>query len=354
MSKKIVLVVFWGSSFEHRVSLDSAQTIIDWLDCDKYEVVPLGISKMWKCFLWDDAMRILLEESNGYTWKHDLFVLKKDENTCKNFIQCLESLPSPPDVIFPIIHWFNGEDGRLQWMLDLVGIPYVGSWVSGSAICMDKILTKAILEKFGIPQLPYFAFSRYDWNEKNSQIVQNIELLWYPIFIKPANLWSSIGISKVYSPEELIVSIQEALNYDTRILAEKWLDHPREIELAVLGDEEFEISIAGEIVVNDKYDFYTYEAKYMDENSISCQIPARMPDDVFRNMQEIARRACIAVNVKWLSRVDFFIDKKTGNIYLNELNTIPDFTVDSMFPSLWMSQGMTYSQLLDRVIDLAV
>lgn len=354
MSKKSVLVVFGGSSFEHRISLDSAQTVIDWLDKSKYDIATLGISKTGKCIIWPQAMNFLLEESSGYNGSKDLFVLEHHANTCKGFIESLASLPAYPDVIFPIIHGFNGEDGRLQGMLDLVGVPYVWSGVIWSAICMDKVMTKAILEKFEIPQLPYVGFTDFDWHDAPEKVRGKIESLEYPIFIKPANLGSSIGISKVHWRNELDLAIKEALKFDKRILAEKGLVHPKEIEVAILWNHNFTASVAWEIIIDTKYEFYTYEAKYIDFCATKCQIPAQIPDFTAAKLQHYAKEACRAVNVKGLTRVDFFVDKDTWDCYLNELNTIPDFTIDSMFPSLWKESGLEYSQLLDTVIDLAL
>lgn len=351
---KIVLVVFWWSSFEHRISLDSAQTVIDGLDRDKYLVVPLGISKTGKCFVGDGAMQILLEESAWYTGADDFFILDKNENVCRNFVQCLETLSSPPDVIFPVIHGFNGEDGRIQGMFDLMRIPYVWSGVAGSAICMDKLLTKSVLSRIDIPQLPYIGFTDFDWSNQKDRVLADISTLGFPLFIKPANLGSSIGISKVRSPEELEPAIDAALRYDRRILAEKWLHRPREIELSVLGNNDFLVSGAGEIIIQGNHEFYTYEAKYLDGASVIRQIAEDIPTEMLAILQDITKRACNAVNVRWFSRIDFFLDSETGSYYLNELNTIPDFTIDSMFPSLWMSEGMVYPQLLDKLIELAL
>lgn len=353
MSKHTVLVVFWGSSFEHRVSLDSAQTIIQWLDRGKYDVLTLGISKTGECFLWPQAMDILLAESQDYSGTEDIFLIGHRANTCGNFIQCLSSLEKHPDSIFPIIHGFNGEDGRLQGMLDLLWIPYVGTGVSGSAICMDKIFTKAILAKNGIPQLPYYGFTDFDWHQKKETVLREIMSLGFPLFIKPANLGSSIGISKVISADTLISSIEEALKYDKRILVEQWLNRPREIELAVIGNDDFMISCAGEVLLDTKYEFYTYEAKYIDTAWTRTDMPAHISPELYTILRGLAHESCHALNIRGLCRVDFFVDHTTGKYYLNELNTMPELTLDSMFASVWRTSGLEYPDLLDRLIDFA-
>jgi len=353
MSKNTVLVVFGGSSLEHKVSLDSAQTIIQWLDRDKYDILTLGISKTGECFLWPQAMDMLLSESQDYSGTEDIFLIGHRANTCGHFIQCLNSLIKQPDIIFPIIHGFTGEDGRLQGVLDLLWIPYVGSGVSGSAICMDKIFTKAILGKNGISQLPYYWFTDFDWQEKREAVLREIRSLGFPLFIKPANLGSSIGISKVVSIDTLITSIEEALKYDKRILAEQWLDRPREIELAVIGHDQFMISCAGEVLLDKKYEFYTYEAKYIDTAWTRTDIPADISPELYMILRDFAEESCHALNIRGLCRVDFFVDQATGKYYLNELNTMPELTLDSMFASLWRASGLEYPLLLDHLIEFA-
>jgi D-alanine-D-alanine ligase len=259
-----------------------------------------------------------------------------------------------PDIIFPLIHGINGEDGKMQWMLDFIGIPYIGTGVAGSAICMDKLFTKSLLPQYGIPLLPHFWFTDFEWSHNKDEVRRDVLSLGFPLFIKPANLWSSIGVARVTSEEELNTAIDNALRYDKRILAEKWLNRPREIELSVLGNHNYSVSWAGEIVIKDKYDFYTYEAKYIDWPAVYHEIPARIDTDILRKLQEITKKACSVLSVRWFSRIDFFVDSETWEFYLNELNTIPDMTLDGMLPGLWKHEGVEYSQLLDRLIEFAL
>ncbi len=354
MSKTVILVIFGGRSFEHRVSLDSAKAILNWLDTNKYDVLTIGVMKSWQCISWPKALSLLLEESTEYTGPQDIDVLNESANTCKNIVDCLEMLETRPDIIFPVIHGANGEDWRLQGMLDLMGIPYVGSGVAGSAICMDKIITKAVLEKVGISQLPYFGFNLSEWHKSSERVIHEIGLLWYPIFIKPANLWSSIGITKVLSREKLEMAIENAFLYDSHILAEKGLDSPREIEFSVLGNQDLIVSIAGENIISSRHDFYTYEAKYIDENASYIEVPAKhIPEELLQNLQKDAKEAYLAVRARWLARIDFFVDRETSQYYLNEINTMPEFTEMSMYPVLLEFSGIYFSDLLDRLIDLA-
>lgn len=335
MSKIRLWVVFWGKSGEHDVSLVSARSVIGALDVQKYDIVLIGITRHGHWILWDEALEKLAsgDVSSAMTIMLDFSALHLD-------------------VIFPVLHGPYGEDGRLQWLLDIVWIPYVGSGVGGSAVGMDKIYSKAVFAQSGLKQLPFFAFNAYDWKNDQASVITQIESLWYPVFVKPANMGSSVGISKVKSYDSLITAIEEALIYDVRIVVEKGLERPREVELAVLGNDEPMVSIAGEITPDIKHEFYSYESKYTDGGA-ALQIPASISTEQLTELQWMAKKAFQAIGARGLSRVDFLVDRETGECYLNEINTMPGFTKFSMYPKLWEASGIGYSELLDRLIKYA-
>ena len=238
-------------------------------------------------------------------------------------------------------------------MLDMIGVPYVGSGVGGSAVSMDKVYMKALFAQAGIRQLPYTYFTKHQWETAPENTIKNIESLGYPVFVKPANLGSSVGISKVKSRETLDAAVMEALSHDRRIVVEAGLDRPREIELAVLGNDEPMVSIAGEITPDMKHEFYSYESKYTDGGA-DLQIPAMISPEMLTELQSMAKKAFQTVDARGLSRVDFLVDRSTGACYLNEINTMPGFTKYSMYPKLWEASGIGYSELLSRLIRLAM
>ncbi|MFA6080393.1 MAG: D-alanine--D-alanine ligase family protein [Candidatus Gracilibacteria bacterium] len=335
MSKIRVLVLFGGQSGEHEVSLASARSVVSALDHEKYDIIPVLITKNGRWIASGTALDIL---SGGQ---------EIAEGT---------SLPDframGVDVVFPVLHGPYGEDGRLQGLLDMIGLPYVGSGVGGSAVGMDKIYSKAVFTQAGLKQLPFYAFNAYDWKTNQTAVIGGIEALGYPVFVKPANMGSSVGISKVKSSEALVAAIEEAIVYDTRIVVEKGLNRPREIELAVLGNDKPVVSIAGEIMPDIKHEFYSYESKYTDGGA-DLQIPANISPEMLAELQSLAKKAFQAVGARGLSRVDFLVDRETGDCYLNEINTMPGFTKFSMYPKLWEASGIGYSELLDRLIALA-
>lgn len=282
---------------------------------------------------------------------------------------------SRPHVVFPVLHGPYGEDGRLQGLFDMLDIPYVWSGVGGSAVWMDKIFMKARLAQVGIKQispklfgmlkkiskfkdlwvrqLPYFVFSYHDYTHEKEKIYARTKTLGYPVFVKPANLGSSVGISKVHNESELETALAEAYQYDRRIVVEKWLDRPREIEIAVLGNDEPIVSTAGEITPDVKHEFYSYESKYTD-GWATLQIPAKISDKLLKKLQESAVRTFKAIDARGCARVDFLVDRNTGQCYLNEINTMPGFTKFSMYPKLWEASGIPYQELLTRLIVLAL
>lgn len=332
MSKIRLWVLFGGKSGEHDVSLVSARSVIEALNPQKYDIIPLGITKQGEWMLWDTALDQL---SRG------------DKTGALSVFPDFSALHL--DVIFPVLHGPYGEDGRLQWLLDMLGISYVGSGVGGSAVGMDKIYSKAVFSQAWLNQLPYYAFNAYDWKKDQASVIVQIEALGYPVFVKPANMGSSVGISKVKSYDSLVAAIREALIYDARIVVEKWLERPREVELAVLGNDDPIVSIAWEITPDIKHEFYSYESKYT-EGGAQLQIPANISADQLVELQWMAKKAFQAIGARGLSRVDFLVDRETGECYLNEINTMPWFTKFSMYPKLWEASGIGYSDLLDRLI----
>ena len=314
MKKLKIAVIYGGVSGEHEVSLKSAAAVMAGLDKKRYDVLPVKIGK------------------NGRAQK------SRDVLAC--------------DVAFPLIHGTGGEDGSLQGVLELGNIPYVGSGVLGSAIGMDKVIQKQILERAGFPIARYEYFLATDWQHDAQSIVARIEKrIGYPCFVKPANLGSSVGISKAHHQKELRRGIIDALRYDRKIVVEKGVPEAREIECAMLGNDEPRASVLGEIVPSNE--FYDYAAKYIDGASREI-IPAQLSKTVATKIRTMATRAFVTLNASGFSRIDFFVRRDTGDIYFNEINTIPGFTTYSMFPKLWAASGVPFTTLLDELIRLAL
>jgi len=261
----------------------------------------------------------------------------------------LESATSQIDILFPVLHGPYGEDGTIQGFLELTGLPYVGCGVLGSSVCMDKVMQKKVIESEDIKQTPYIWFWSKDWQARKDEILDELSLA-YPVFVKPANLGSSVGISKADNREELIQAAEQALQYDRKIIIEQGVKNPREIEVAVLGNQEPKASVPGEIIPSNE--FYDYDAKYVDGKS-DAKIPADLMDEEVKQIQEMAIKAYKALDCEGMARVDFLLDEDK-EIYLNELNTIPGFTSISMYPKLWEATGISYPELLDELIELAI
>ena len=348
--KKIRLgILFGGRSGEHEVSLTSAASLMKALDADKYEVVPIGISKEGKWFVGSAAGQLLpavLERGLPVTPSVDprgpqLIPL----NTQKN-----ESV-GPVDVIFPVLHGTFGEDGTVQGMLELAGIPYVGAGVLGSAAGMDKDVMKRLFRDAHLPVVPWVLVLRSEWEQEPARVMRRIRReIRFPLFVKPANLGSSVGISKVRTAKELEAAMQLAASFDRRIVVERAVN-AREIECSVLGNDRPEASVPGEVVpVNE---FYDYEAKYVKEGS-ELIIPAKLSRRQAKQVRDLAIRAFRAVECAGMARVDFLLDRRTGKLWLSEINTIPGFTPISMYPKLWEASGLPYSKLVDRLVELAL
>ncbi|MFA1822864.1 D-alanine--D-alanine ligase [Virgibacillus oceani] len=351
MTKKKVGVVFGGKSAEHEVSLQSAKNIVDAIDRDKYEVMLIGIDKEGKWHLNDQSSFLLNEENPKLIQlnksNEHVAIVPGDENN--QLIHASKSMPLDQlDVIFPIVHGTLGEDGSLQGMFRVANLPYVGSNVLGSSLCMDKDVAKRLLNAAGINVAKGLVYKRNRKNEISYD--KAAEALGTPLFIKPANQGSSVGVSKVYNEEDFNQGIESAFAFDHKIIIEQSIDG-REIECAVLGNDDPKASLLGEILPNTE--FYSYESKYIDETGAELAIPADLTDDETKRMQEVAVEAFEALECGGLARVDFFLTKE-GEIYVNEVNTLPGFTKISMYPKLWEISGISYPELINELIELAI
>jgi D-alanine-D-alanine ligase len=348
MSDKLrVGVIFGGRSGEHQVSLVSAASVIQALNKEKYEVVPIGITETGR---WISSERSIqaLTSKNGLDQEAERFLAPEPNR------QALVSLggESNPrlDVLFPVTHGTFGEDGTLQGLLELANIPYVGAGVLASAVGMDKIIQKQLHEQAGLPVVKYRWFLSSECQSKPKKVVAATErALKYPMFVKPSNAGSSVGISKAHNRKELLDGLALAAGYDRKVIIEQGVKNAREIECSVLGNDDPVASVPGEIIPSNE--FYDYDAKYVDGKSTAV-IPAQLPGKVVKEIQRLAVEAFTALDGAGMARVDFFVTKK--KIYLNEINTIPGFTSISMYPKLWEASGIRYSELLDRLIALAI
>ena len=351
MTDKITVGVFFGGrSGEHEVSLLSARSILANLDPAKYHLIEVGITKEGQ---WLSGQDVLEAFQTGRT-AHltPVAMLPHAGDATLYFLKDGRVEPfTRLDVIFPVLHGTFGEDGTLQGLFELIGVAYVGAGVLASAVGMDKALFKTVLRACNLPILDYLVFTRRMVEEDAEKVIQAIESsLQYPVFIKPANLGSSVGITKCRNRSDLVEGLYEAARYDRRIIVEQGLEKPREIEVSVLGNEQPEASIPGEVVPGE--DFYTYSAKYLSDNS-RLLIPAPLPEEVKQEIQRIALETYRAIDGAGMARVDFLVDRQTHQIYVSEVNTIPGFTQISMYPKLWEASGLPYAQLLDRLIELA-
>ena len=344
-------IVFGGKSTEHDVSVVSGTSVIKNIDKQKYEIHPIYIEKDGTWYTYDKK----LEEIDVLKIGEEI----KEKTKIENIIEYLKTM----DVIFPVLHGLDGEDGSIQGMLEMLGIPYVGCKILASSIGLDKAYAKIIFEKAKIKQAKYeyirkhedkYIYVDKEFNEKIlniEEITEKIpESLKFPMFIKPSNFGSSVGISKAENKQELKEAIKLAGEYDKKILIEQGING-REVECAVLGNEDVVTSCVGEIKPADK--FYSYDAKYKNSES-KTQIPADIPNEISNKIREYAKKAFKALDGKGLARVDFFIEKETNEIYINEINTMPGFTEISMYPKLFEASGIKYSEILSKLIELAI
>lgn len=340
-------VLFGGRSGEHEVSLASAASVIRALDSEKYEAVPIGITKEGHWLVGRGAQKMLpevLRTGQRVTMTADptdAALVRLDGSGGGQRI----------DVVFPVMHGTFGEDGTIQGLLDLAGLPFVGAGVLGSAIAMDKDVAKKLLRAAKIPAVPWVAIQRHDWERNENQVIHQIEKEFpYPVFVKPATLGSSVGMTKVHDRKELAPALHLASEFAMKIMVERAVN-AREIEVSVLGNRDPQASVPGEIVPHRE--FYDYTAKYLEEGS-QLIIPADLKPVQIKKIQHFAVEAFRTLELSGMARVDFFLEKKGGKIYLNEVNTIPGFTSISMYPKLWEASGVSFSQLIDKLIELAL
>jgi D-alanine-D-alanine ligase len=341
-------IIFGGRSGEHEVSLVSAASVIRALDPDKYEAVLIGIGKDGRWFLGSPAQKMLPEVLR----QGQRVMLSADPNVAA--LMPLEERASGTqrvDVIFPVLHGTYGEDGTVQGLLDLAGLPYVGSGVIGSAVGMDKDMQKRLFQQARLPVGEFLAILRSEWEKRREQVLRAVgKKFRFPLFVKPATLGSSVGMSKVHKREELPAALDLAAEFAQKILVERNI-RGREIEVSVLGNDEPQASIPGEIIPHRE--FYDYTAKYL-EDGTRLEIPAKLSRSQVKRFQEHAARAFRCLECRGMARVDFFLEKPSGRIYVNEVNTIPGFTSISMYPKLWEASGIGYRELIDRLIELAL
>ena len=352
MARKIrVGILFGGRSAEHEVSLQSAKNIIDAIDTNKYEVVLIGIDKKGQWHLNEES-RFLLPTTQSELPElpesgENLALVPGKQNEQLVALSGQQRLGSL-DVIFPVLHGPFGEDGTVQGLLKLANIAFVGAGVLGSAVGMDKDVMKRLLRDAGIPIARFIVASRYSSKEIGFDYARG--QLGLPLFIKPANLGSSVGIQKVKDGEEFERAVGDAFNYDNKILIEECIDG-REIECSVLGNDNPIASVPGEIL--PRHEFYSYEAKYLDENGAVLEIPARLPSEISQRIRQLAIETFSVLCCEGMARVDFFL-RNGRDIIVNEINTIPGFTRISMYPKLWEATGISYGELIDKLIELAI
>ncbi len=344
-------VLFGGRSAEHDVSLASARAVMDNLE-GEFDVVPIGITRDGRWLAGGDPWLALSEGDEGV----EPVTLTPDPSEGRALLRLHPHEGESPritdiDVIFPVLHGTYGEDGTVQGLLELADVPYVGCGVLASAVGMDKAVMKALFRAAGLPVLPYVTFLRREWDSKPERVVALIEgALHYPVFVKPANLGSSVGITKVKTAANLPAALDVAASYDRKIVVEQGID-AREIEISVLGNDDVTVSIPGEVVPSNEW--YDYAAKYLDGES-DIIIPAPIAAGQIGEVQRLAVEAYRAVDASGLSRVDFLMDRNTGQLWLNEVNTLPGFTPISMYAKMWAASGVSYRELCRRLVQLAV
>ncbi|MDX9832492.1 MAG: D-alanine--D-alanine ligase [Anaerolineae bacterium] len=357
MHKKVKIgLIFGGRSGEHEVSLQSAQGVMGAIDREKYEIVPIGITQEGRWLAAGDPMKALTSGEVAQSNPAALLaepsqrgLMRLETQGQEQALKAIEV--SQIDVAFPILHGPYGEDGTVQGLLELAGIPYVGAGVLASAVGMDKVVFKDVARAHGLSVPAFVAVKRKEWDREPEQVVARAEAeLGYPCFVKPANLGSSVGISKAHNRAELRQALAEAARYDRKLLVEEAID-AREIEVSVLGNDEPIASVPGEILPSAE--FYDYAAKYLDAES-ELLIPAPIPPEMAERIRELAVKAYLAIDCAGMARVDFLLDRQTNEVYLNEVNTLPGFTPVSMYPKLWEATGISYPELIERLVELAL
>ena len=351
MKKLSVCVLFGGMSPEHEVSLRSAESVLNNLNPEKYNVIPVGITKDgdWILFAGSDYSMLPSGEWKNFPGNRRAAISPVRGQGLLSFEgDCV--VRERIDVVFPVLHGENGEDGAMQGLLQLAGIPYVGPHVSSSAVSMDKTLTKLVMDNVGIPQAAWQLVRNSELNAHMDAIIAKLEQKFaYPMFVKPAGTGSSVGVSKAADRNALEAALRAAGSYDEKILVEEFI-HGREVEVAVMGNNSPVASVCGEI--DSGAEFYDYEAKYITDTS-TAYIPARIPEEVEEQVRELAVKAYSALGCQGLSRVDFFVTFEDNRVVFNEINTLPGFTSISMYPKLFAASGIPYDQLVDELLRLA-
>jgi D-alanine-D-alanine ligase len=351
-AKRRVAVLFGGRSAEHEVSCISARYVIEALDPERNEVVPIGITKEGRWHLMAGPPALPAEggrmpevtEGSGST-------VELATEGASSEIVAADGRREAIDVVFPVLHGPMGEDGAVQGMFELAGVPYVGAGVLGSAVGMDKAVQKVLFEAAGLPVLPWVVVREPERDEDPEGVAARVAGLGYPVFVKPATLGSSVGITKARAHDDLDAALDEAFGYARKAVVERGLEGAREIECAVLGNDEPVASVCGE--VQPTGEFYDYAAKYLDEDGAVLMIPAELEPPVVERLQRMAVMAFQAVECWGMARVDFFLEPG-GRVWINEINTIPGFTSISMYPKLWEASGLAYADLIERLLELAV
>lgn len=342
-------ILFGGRSEEHEVSRMSAISVMAAVDKSKYEIVMIGITKAGDWLIYDGPTEKI--ETGEWQAYAEAALAKDPEKYALTVLGAGgRSLKDRVDFVLPIVHGTYCEDGKLQGLLEMADIPYGGCGVTASAVAMDKIIAKDIFAKAGLPVCAYVSTSKEEIESDMDAVTTKIEIqLGYPCYVKPANMGSSVGITKAIDSKSLAAGLALAAKYDRRILVEEGVNC-REIETAVLGNYDVKASVPGEIVATD--DFYDYDSKYIDDGKPKMKIPADLPAELAERIRGYAVKAFKAIDGAGFARCDFFLDKENGNVYLNEINTIPGFTQFSMFPLLWENTGSPYSQTIERIIEL--
>jgi D-alanine-D-alanine ligase len=362
LDKTRVAVLYGGRSSEHEVSLQSAANVIQYIDRSRYEVIPIGIDKQGTWFLGEDiftqslAYKKVAAVADGHQkWFTPEWIGKSIETKQLQEVMARAPLDRPFDVVFPVVHGALCEDGTLQGLLELADIPYVGCRVLASAIGMDKDVSKRLAIQAGINVAPYLVIKQASWRQNADAYVQRIsQQLSYPVFVKPANTGSSVGVEKVKTAADLVSAMNNAFRYDSKVLVEKAISAV-ELEVAVLEALDFAdpiVSVVGEI--RPSHEFYSYEAKYLDEKGAESFIPAPITELLKEEAQQLAKKIFLLLECEGMARVDLFLDKETQQIYFNEINTIPGFTQISMYPKLMDASGVSYPALLTHLIELAL
>jgi D-alanine-D-alanine ligase len=359
VSKRIrVGIVFGGKSGEHEVSINSAKSVMSALDPNQYEVVPIGIDKHGRWGAGDGVMaqleahaqpKLLGKSVDGDNHAPEVEVTLPQATRESGIVP--KAVIQEIDVVFPVLHGSFGEDGTIQGMFEMLDLPYVGAGVLTSAVSMDKVFMKRAFAAAQLPQVGYTSYLRKAWQRDADSVISDVEAkIGYPCFVKPANLGSSVGISKAKDRDSLRAAFDLAIRFDRKIIVEEGLD-VRECEVAVLGNDEPIASVPGEVTPCNE--FYDYQAKYLDGDSV-LTIPADLPEHIRNEIRHLAVKAFQAVDGSGLSRVDFFIERGTDKVFVNEINTMPGFTEFSMYPKLWEATGISYSELIHRLIQLAI